>query len=105
MSNNRTEMFILSKLKAAQSGVITDADHKEFFDAVREVACAPLWRSARRESGLAKFERESRRCVHPGGVHPKLAYTVEGTPEYDEHKVLSERAQGIFQRLRIKCGY
>jgi hypothetical protein len=102
--SNKAEMFVLSKLQAVQDGAITERDRKDFFDAVRELASAPLWRAARKESGLAKFERESRRCVHPSGVHPKLAYTVEGTPEYAQYQVLSEKAHGIFQRLRLMCG-
>lgn len=101
---NELELAVLSLSHKAETGAITDKDRERFFKMVRELASAPLWRAARRQSGLAKFERETRRCVHPNGIHPRLAFTVEGTPEYAEHQALEERARGIFQRMRLECG-
>lgn len=101
---HKLELFVLEQLQAVQDGAITEQKRRQFFDAVQKLASAPLWRAARKQSGLAKYERQNRRCVHPNGIHPKLAFTVEGTPEYAEHQALLETAQGIYQRMRLKCG-
>ena len=98
------ELKVLSMCRSVETGAVTDKDRDMFFEMVRELASVPLWRAARRQSGLAKFERENRRCVHPNGIHPRLAFMVEGEPEYHQYRALEERATGIFQRMRMKCG-
>lgn len=83
-------------------------DKKErlhFFSMVRDLCVEPLRKDARRKSGLAKFDRETRRCVYPNGVHPKLAYLTEGEPEFEERKVLLSKAESIYQKNRMEfCG-
>ena len=51
--------------------------------------------------GLPAFEKKHRRCVYPGGVHPRLAFLVKGEPEWVERQRLLEMAEGIFQRERL----
>ena len=72
---------------------------------VRDLTMVSVKKLARRRSGLAKFERTERRCVYPNGVHPKLAYLIEGEPEYDERRKLIDIADDMYQKERLKlCG-
>ena len=103
---NKHERWILAKIKSVESGAATDEDRELFFRMVTELACKPLRRHARKEAGLPAFEKKHRRCVHPNGVHPRLAFLQPGEPEWHEHQRRLEQAEGIFQRLRLEleCG-
>ncbi len=100
--NNILEKRVLARIENVKSGAITEADRDVFFRMVTDLACRPLIRQARKEAGLPKFEKTHRRCVHPNGVHPRLAYLTEGEPEWKEHQRLLEVQEGIFQRMRLE---
>ncbi len=102
--SNKLEKWILSRASSVKSGAITEEDRDVFFRMVTELASRPLIRQARKEAGLPKFEKSHRRCVHPNGVHPRLAYLTEGEPEWKEHQRLLEVQEGIFQRMRLEIG-
>jgi len=58
-----------------------------------------LWQQARKESGLARFERTTRRKTYEGG-RLKLAYNVPGTPEYGQRHMLEVLTARIYRKLK-----
>jgi len=58
-----------------------------------------VWKQARKESGLARFERESTRLTHEEG-RLKRAYRVPGTREAGQYHMLWVRACDIANQLR-----
>lgn len=57
-----------------------------------------LWTKARRQSGLARFERTSTRKVEEGR-YLKRAWRVPGTREAGEWCALNRRCQSIYRDL------
>lgn len=62
------------------------------------------WRQARRETGIAKFERDCREVVcgvHGGGRWwMAKAYRVPGTQEAGRHAMLLAATNDLYERLR-----
>jgi hypothetical protein len=58
-----------------------------------------IWKKARRLSGLARYERVTRRKVRVGG-RLRLAFNVSGTKEAGEIHMLRKRCNDIAERLR-----
>ena len=93
-------------MPAVRTGVATDEEKAHFFSMVRDICMKPAVDFARRKSGLAKFEREQRRCVYPDGPMPILAWKVEGEPEYDDRQKLVAKMDTMVQELRLQiCGH
>jgi len=58
-----------------------------------------LLRQARRESGLARYEREAQSMTRIGRVLVRR-YLVPGTPEAGLHAILQARTGDILKRLQ-----
>ena len=58
-----------------------------------------LLRQARRESGLARYEREAQSVTRIGRVLVRR-YLVAGTPEAGVHAMLKSRTADILKRLQ-----
>jgi len=102
---NRLQREVFKLVTPVEKGLATPEQRSEFFSMVRDLTMSAVKKRARRLSGLAKFERTERRCVYPNGVHPKLAYLIEGEPEYDERRRLQDIADDMYQKERLKlCG-
>jgi hypothetical protein len=56
------------------------------------------WKKARRLSGLARYERETRRKVRVGG-RLRLAFNVPGTKEAGEIHMLRKHCSDIARKL------
>ena len=57
------------------------------------------WRRARKESGLARFERTTRRLTQAKNGRRRLAYRVLGTAEAGQQATLGRLAGDIFNKL------
>ena len=60
-----------------------------------------LWTQARRESGLARFERTSTRKTWEGR-YLKRAWRVPGTRENGQWSMLRRRCQDIYRNLTLE---
>lgn len=58
-----------------------------------------LRRRARKESGLAAFVRENRRCVVGLNGRKTLAWKCPGTPEFQEHGRLQDVAEKLYRHF------
>ena len=99
------EKAIFKRVNDMEKGLANEQERGAFYSMVRDLTMVPLKKEARRKSGLARFERVSRRCVYPDGPHPKLAYLTSGEPEYDERRRLEALSVDLCQTERLKlCG-
>jgi hypothetical protein len=100
----KKNVYVLNNLHKAMDNELSGDERENFFRAVSEIVSEPMRRKARKQSGLAKFEMNERRCVYPDGPHPRLAFNIEGTPEYEQRQKLLEQTEAIFQSMRLQCG-
>ena len=59
----------------------------------------PVWRKARRQSGLAHFERNSQRLTRENG-RLKRAWRVPGTQEHGSHAMFTRRTEDIVREIK-----
>lgn len=78
---------------------------KNILHCSQELAVLPVRKECRAATGLAKYERATRRCVYPGDRSvPLLAYNSEGEPEYTEHQRLKQETDILFERKLRELG-
>ena len=78
---------------------------KNILRCAQELAILPVRKECRATTGLAKYERTTRRCVYPGDrTVPLLAYNSEGEPEYTEHQRLKQETDILFHRKLRELG-
>jgi len=90
------EPLLLRAIQEYRTGMFSE-QLDVLIDLAERLARKPSIARARRLSGLARYEKEERRCVYlEGDPKPHLAWKVPGEPEYDERIKLIAKAQELF---------